>query len=67
MTVYLQVIEEIQNERSAQILQRDIARTLLQALMGERQQEPEAIAISGDRTRRHVLLLHQTLHEEALE
>jgi hypothetical protein len=67
MTVYLQVIEELQNERSVQIFQRDIARPFLQALMGERQQKPEAIAIGGDRTRRHVLLLHQALHEEALE
>jgi hypothetical protein len=39
----------------------------MQALMGERQQQPEAIAIRGDRTRRYVLLLYQALHEESLE
>jgi len=67
MTIYLKVIEKLQNERSVQIFQHDIARPFLQALMGERQQKPEAIAIGGDRTRCHVLLLHQTLHEEVLE
>jgi hypothetical protein len=67
MTVHLQMVKKIQNERSVQILQRHITGSLAQPLMGKAQQESETIAISGHGTCGDVLLLHQALHEEPLQ
>ncbi len=59
--VVLEVIEELCDQRRVEILDLQLARRLAGVLPGEAEQQPEGVAVCGDRVRTGAFLVDQPL------
>ena len=55
-----EVVEERADQRRVEILELELARLLAGALLSEAEQQPEGVAVCGDRVRADALLVDQT-------
>ena len=65
--VFFEVLEERADQRRVEIVDVQLERLLAGLLLGEAQQQPERVAVGGDRFRAGVALGDQTLSEIRLE
>jgi hypothetical protein len=65
--VVFEVVEERLDQRRVEILDLELARLLAGALLGEGEQQPEGVAVCGDRVLAGALLVDQPLGEERLK
>jgi hypothetical protein len=64
---FLQVFEELQNQRRVQVLENDIGWSFAQPLFGEGEQQPETVSVSSNGAGASVPLLHEAFDEEVLQ
>jgi hypothetical protein len=62
----LEVVQEGRDELGVEIVEPDLAGGPCEPLRGEREQEPERVAVGGDRVRARLALALQALGEERL-
>jgi len=67
MPLLFKVFEEIKDESRVEIVDGNVARSLVQLVMSEGEQKPKAVAIGRYRSWADVLLLHQALSKELLQ
>ncbi len=63
----LQLIEEGNDQGCVDVLERQRRRRLAKPPVDELQQQPERVAVGGDRVRAGLTLLHQPLREEGFQ
>jgi hypothetical protein len=64
---FLQVFEEVQNERRVKVLKNNIGGLFAQSLFGENEKQPETISVSSNGTGAGMTLLHEALDEKLLQ
>jgi hypothetical protein len=65
--ISFEMVEEGRDQRRVEVLDLELAWLLARAALREREQQPEGVAVGGDRVRAGALLVDQPVGEERLK